>query len=727
MSRLFKILALLVGAAVALVLVAAVFFVLFFDANDFREEISSTVSKQTGREFEIEGDVSLSLFPWLAIELGKTRLGNAPGFGDEPFAEFERAKLSVKLLPMLLRREVSVDTVELDALKLNLEVSPRGVSNWDDLLADDEAETQTSGEKGSAIEISGVDVSNTTIVYKDRQAGDTYRLTDVNMQMGRVTGDGSQVPAKGTFSFDAQPTAISGNVELDTVLAFDIESYLVQFDGFSLEGMVDGLAASSTRMEFKTDGIDVQTDKEVVTMQPVALTVLGIDIEAEVEPFSYSDEVLPVAMFRTDAFSPKSLMSLMEIEVPETADPSALSRLTVDAKAVVKTKAIDLAGVTLVMDDTTFTGKLSVPRSDTGAYGFDLSADSIDLDRYMEPGDGEAGEGDAESVPVEIPADLIRPLNARGNLKVQKAMLSGMQFDNVVLGLNSANGRMRIHPVTANLFGGTYSGDVNIDARATPVLSVNEKIEGVDLAELARAMFEQDNITGTINGGFRLTGRGDDMTAVQQSLDGNMSFTLSDGTFEGTDIWYELRRARALLKGGTPPTPELPARTRFSSVSATGVVTDGVMRNNDLAAELPFMQLTGGGSVDLVAATVDYNLTARVFERPEALQEVSEEELADFTKAVIPMKITGPLASPSVKPDVGKMLRQRVEEEVKDRLLDKLFGGKDEPADEGDAPAEGEASAEGEAEADTANETVEEPTEESAEDELKRKLKGLFD
>ena len=40
------------------------------------------------------------------------------------------------------------------------------------------------------------------------------------------------------------------------------------------------------------------------------------------------------------------------------------------------------------------------------------------------------------------------------------------------------------------------------------------------------------------------------MAAIQRSLAGNMSFVLSDGTYEGTDIWYELRRARALLKGG---------------------------------------------------------------------------------------------------------------------------------------------------------------------------------
>jgi AsmA protein len=151
-----------------------------------------------------------------------------------------------------------------------------------------------------------------------------------------------------------------------------------------------------------------------------------------------------------------------------------------------------------------------------------------------------------------------------------------------------------------------------------------------------------------------------------------MNFELKDGTYEGTDVWYELRRARAQLKQETPPEPVLPPRTPFSSVRATGVVTDGVLRNDDFVADLPFMQLTGNGDVNLPDGSVDYSLKARVLRKPEALEEATPEEIDDFTKTVIPLRITGPLASPKVSPDVEAMLRERVEEELKDKLEDKL-------------------------------------------------------
>jgi AsmA protein len=163
-----------------------------------------------------------------------------------------------------------------------------------------------------------------------------------------------------------------------------------------------------------------------------------------------------------------------------------------------------------------------------------------------------------------------------------------------------------------------------------------------------------------------------------------MSMELIDGTWEGTDVWYELRRARALYKQEEAPEPELPARTRFSTVKASGPVTNGVFRNDDLIAELPFMRLTGKGDVDFAAAQVDYRLTARILERPEFVEGATEEELEEFTEAVIPLKITGSLAEPSITPDIEEMLKEEVKEELKEKLFDKLLGGDEE--------AEGESS-----------------------------------
>lgn len=677
MGRAIKIVLWILGGFVAVFVLAAVALTLFFDPNDFREEISDSVKAQTGRDLVIEGDIELDVFPWLAVSMGKTTLGNAPGFGDEPMASFESASFSVRLLPAIFKQEVVVGAADIDSLVLNLSVNKSGVNNWDDLAAQG-ADEQAAEEEAAAdrsIDVNSVEIINARLTYSDGQSGSTTVLDQLNVNLGRLKDDGTPVPLTAGLQFDVQPAAMSGTLDLETTLAYDTDSGALNLGALTFDGVVEGIAAIPTTMAVRTGDIEIMTSDSRVALGKVDLTMFDIHIIADVEPFSYANKITPKASIEVEEFSPRSLMALFEVTQPETADPSVLSRVGFSAVAEVKTSSIDLSNVSVNVDDTSFTGSLSVPLEASGSYKFDLEGDSIELARYMAPASEEDAAASDEVVAVEIPVDLIRPLNARGSFRLARATLGNIVFENMELGLNAGGGKLRLFPVSSSLFGGSYNGDVRVDVSgSTPVLSLNEKVSGVDLAELAKAMFDQENVTGSIDGSFALAGRGKDTIAVQKNLSGNMSMELSDGSYQGTDIWYEIRRARALLKGEEAPEAVLPAKTDFSKVTMSGVVTDGIMRSDDLFAELPFMQLTGAGTVDIPAATVDYGLTARVLERPEFLEGATEEELDEYTEAVIPMKITGPLASPSIQPDLERLLRNRVEDEIKDKLQDKLKG-----------------------------------------------------
>ena len=114
-----KLLYVFIGIAAVFAL-AAIAISLFFDPNDYRDRIADEVRRETGRELNIEGDLGLSLFPRFGIELGKTTLGNAPGFGSEPFLSFEEARLSVEIMPLIRGEGLKIGAVVLDAFQLNL-------------------------------------------------------------------------------------------------------------------------------------------------------------------------------------------------------------------------------------------------------------------------------------------------------------------------------------------------------------------------------------------------------------------------------------------------------------------------------------------------------------------------------------------------------------------------------------------------------------------------------
>jgi len=716
MARLAKILLILIAAIVGIGVVASVALLLFFDPNDFREDIADSVKGATGRDLVIEGDLSLSIFPWIAVEIGRTRLGNAEGFADEPFLSFEEARLSVRFMPLLFKQEVAIGTASLASLNVNLQVDRNGVTNWDDLASgEDDAGPQIDEADGTdlsgVLDIENIEISNAHVSYSNAQDGSESSISGLSLKTGRIAG-GSPFDLDAEFNFESNPAGIGGQLSINGSVLMSENLRQIDLNGLNISGTLRGIAEQATEFQFDARAMSIDTDAQTVAPGEMELGVLGISMAATVKPFSYAGDIQPEASVRIDEFSLKDLMAVLGTEPPETADPNALQSVSFSGNAAVGAKAVSLTDLQLVLDDTTMSGTMSLPRTDGGKLIFDLDVDNMTLDHYMAPAADSAAAPGSDEINVEIPVDMIRALNASGSFTMKQAELSGIVFENLELGLNSENGKIRLHPVSADMFGGAYNGDVRIDASGeTPVISVNEKIATVQMSLLAKALFDVENINGMVNGTFALTGRGADSNAILRDLDGKVSFELANGEYLGTDVWYELRKARALFKGEAPPEPRLPVRTEFTAVSASGKVTNGIMQNNDFLAELPFLRLTGAGEVNFVDANMNYAMDARIVESPELVGQLSAAELKDFTSAVIPLKISGPLASPSIRPDMEVMLRREVKKQIeknRDKLLKKLLGGKDEQADSEETAEDGE---------------EEEP---DAEDGIKDLLKGLF-
>ncbi len=694
MTRLVKTLLITVASITGIVVLASLALYLFFDPNDYREDISAGVKEATGRDLTIEGDLSLSLFPWLAIKVGRTELGNAAGFSDQPFMRFEKASLSVRMLPLILRQEASVGTASIEGLVVNLEVAADGTTNWEDLSGTEETaqlEEPETDASPARIDVGNIRVSDANVSYTDAQTGSAYTITNLAFNSDGIVAD-RPFDLDAQFDFTAAPGDLGGHIAIRGTTTLTEGAAQVSIEGLNVAGELRGLTSQAAAFNFDSRSMTIDTVAERMRPGEMDFSVLGVSISASVEPFSYSGSPQPKAKLRVAEFSLKELLQALDIEPPATADSSALSRVSFSANAAVGAESLMLDAMTLELDDSTMVGSLSIPITDSGTIRFDLNVDAISLDGYMAPADVDAAStADDSGDDIEIPVDMIRGLDASGRLKIDRAFLAGLEFTNLELGLQSSGGKLRLHPLAAELYEGSYSGDVRIDAsNDVPTISVDEKLAGVNLSALAKSMFDQDNISGTINGSFVLRGAGRNLASIRQDLDGNMSFELVDGAWEGTDIWHQLRAARAMFRQEPVPEPKLPARTEFTSVAATGTVTDGIFRNDDLIIELPFLQLTGSGSVDLPAAQVNYSMQARVFDNPQLMPGISQAELADFTRTVVPVKISGPLSSPSIRPDIEAVFRQQVEgalaeqkEKLKNRLLDRLFGGeKDEQTEE---------------------------------------------
>src|ERR1035437_3020123 len=124
-----------------LLLIAAICILPFvIDPNDFKAEIAAAVKNKIGRDLVLEGELKLSLFPWVGISTGKIALSNAPGFQEQPFATIEESNIKVLLVP-LLSKKVEVSRIVLQGLVINLAKNKQDLSNWDDLTGIDDTKT----------------------------------------------------------------------------------------------------------------------------------------------------------------------------------------------------------------------------------------------------------------------------------------------------------------------------------------------------------------------------------------------------------------------------------------------------------------------------------------------------------------------------------------------------------------------------------------------------------
>lgn len=206
-----------------------------FDAASIKQAAAAAVERQTGRKLTIEGDLALGLWPNVAIEVGRTTLSEPDGHSR--FAQFERARLAVAVLPLLSQRIVVRD-VAIDGLSASLVRKPDGTLNFADLLAGPPPQKvgagETAGERPPpSIEIAAVRIDNVRLDWHDAQQDRHVSLTDADLSSGPIRfadGRGSIAALTLNARFDATRLKLQATVDRFTPLAMNVDMVIDQID-----------------------------------------------------------------------------------------------------------------------------------------------------------------------------------------------------------------------------------------------------------------------------------------------------------------------------------------------------------------------------------------------------------------------------------------------------------------------------------------------------------------
>ncbi len=646
---------------------------LFFDANDYREQMANGFKEATGREISIAGDLNTSFFPWIGIQT--IEVANTPGFGDAPLAGIQGAKIKLKLIP-LFSGEVQMETVVLEGVQANLVTLKNGKTNWEfgsNEAATGSTETEaSSGDSGkvlAALAIGGIEMKNASITWDDRQGGTKLELTNMDLETGAITFD-SPIAVSFDTDFAMNGEEMTGSMQINTDLKLASDLQKVKLNNFTINIDATGTALEGGKLQKSMKAnIDVDLAAQLVTSNKISLSL------------NLSGGIAPVNPMTVTLDSPlKVNLASMVIELP--AMHYSIPGSKGSGSMVVSNLNNPLPTVKLVIetdkfDATPWMGSAPDQSSikPTTMEQMLFSLVSIHL-AYAQ----------AKSEPVDIPVETIRQLDVDASLSIGTFILDTLQATDVKAELKAKNGVARIEPFSAQLFGGSSTGIMELDATtATAKFRVTEDLNGVQIAQVMKYSMGKDSkewITGIANMSAKLRTQGLDTGALTQGLNGTVDTKIKDGAFEGFSVRKMLQRANALLKRETYVDDGSPDRTKILEMGLNTKLVNGIAMTDNIKVLTPLADLTGSGSANLNTQQLDYRLKLAL---SSGISKIDKAEFKKLEGKSLPLKVSGSFNDPKFKIDMDKAAKQEVKQKAEKKLrkkygkkygkeLDLLFG-----------------------------------------------------
>ncbi|MDA3934740.1 MAG: AsmA family protein [Gammaproteobacteria bacterium] len=674
MNKLIKYFAIAFVILFALLAALLIYVKLFFDPNDYREQIASQASAAIGREVVIDGDLSLSVFPWIGIEIGHVTLGNADGFSGD-FASVDNAGAAVKLLP-LLSKNIEINRVVLDGLNANLQVKSNGGNNWSDLgQTESPAATTSDGPGLQSFSIAGIAISNSQLSYNDQQTGQNIQLSNINLTADNISS-GKPFSVDGGLLLSMPADNSSYQLQLDGELRYQADAGQLDFTELQLSVAEQGDQALP-ELRIQASG-RLNTQTETLSLEPLQLNVGDLRLDAQLQGSSIISAPAINGTVQLDEFNPGKLAKTFGVELPQLASDQVLRTAAAELKFNATGDRVQISNLQASLDKSTINGNLTATLGDQSStrgnsYVFDLNLDQINLDDYMPATPAASSE---PLPPLDV--ELFRSLNARGKVSVGQLTINQLDMTDINASIKADRNGWQFQPITAHFYDGQLNGGVAIDASGnSPVLSATGDFSEVLMGTLLADIAGRDLLTGIARFDSNLKM---DINQPQQTLSGEFSLGINDGAIKGVDLVGMLRQGLSIannLSGGKVGGMDLlqsNGDTEFANLSGRFIANNGVIRNNDFKLVSPLLNVLGEGVIDLAADNIDYTVTASLLQPPE---DGGDSKLAQMLGKQIPIHIGGTLAKPSYSIDPQVLLKIIAGDKLdaqKDKLLDKLRG-----------------------------------------------------
>ena len=613
MGKIIKTLVVLV-----LIVVAALAALIFTtDVNQYKDKIVEAVRANTGRDFQINGELRLapSLVPTVAVE--GVSLGNAPWAGATPMLSVSRFEAQIALLP-LLKKNIEVRRLLLVEPRIQLETDQNGRGNW--LLGTGpEATGQTAAPADPvalpALAINEVRIERANIRYVDGRSGKTTKL------------------------FIAALTVHSASFLDEIAVTAEAAVNQVPLSLRATLGSLDALLGNRDyplRLNASLPGAKLALDGQLA--KPLAASGLTMRVSLEIDRLS-------------------DLNPLAGAALPE-AGPIAFNGAISETKS-----GYAVQPFTARIMDNELTGKAEIDLSGARpALIADLAAGTLDFSPFQGQGRVKAAATDStgapapEAVSVEkvfpsdpLPLAGLKAADVTLQFKTGALITRKLTLNDLNLSLKLDNGKLRIAPFSAKLAGGSLMANIGLDASAgnSALWDHNVELRQIEPGQLPGLREKQLLSDAKTDIDSKGKGAGASVSAIMAGLNGNLLIKTGQGRITARAL--ESDTANALLNTLTLFNPN--AGQQDASALECAVINfaikDGIaVADNGIGIATGKINVLGAGNINLKTEALDLGITPWA----KAGAGLSAGQLAGL------VRLGGTLAAPRAKTDTEAAL-----------------------------------------------------------------------
>lgn len=589
-----RLIRILLGAVVLLV-IGLVVLVIALPGERIARIAADQVKSYTGRDLVFEGDVGISWYPIFGVTTGPVSLSNADWSDAGPMFRADSAAIGVDVLS-LFGNDIRVTKIEADKPEVLLEVHADGRANWD-LFPESEAAAPSGGEstpesadqESGSIVLENLLIRNARMRYVDHGA-DSFEVADLD---AALKWPDPRKPAQIDLTLRpaGQDVVVSSTVnDLEALIGGAVSGVTAQVQAAGAKLSFDGRAGIAPQLGGLVDASIPDPDK--------FFAALGLPETGIAGPASMRGQI---------TFTKDGRFTLRE------------GSMTALGNSLSAQMDVDTSG-----DRPHVTAQFAAGKLDLSAFG---------------GGEGSAGGGDADvsagaddgwsKAPID--ASALAAVNGDIVLAAEAIDLGNLSFGRSRMQIKIDRSRAVFTLKEVRAYEGVVTGEFVANNRSGLSVGGRLNVAGVELKGVLTDTMEIERLSGKANVKFSFLGVGQSVHAIMNSVSGDASVNVGQGTIAGLDLD---RLLRGKPGGGT---------TVFDSLTGTATIDGGVLFNDDLLLQLPNVIAKGEGVVGLGERKINYLFTPQV--RSSADKALS-----------IPVRIVGPWSDPSIRPELDKAL-----------------------------------------------------------------------